>query len=101
MYVGTVAARTPDKPACVMATSGEVLTYRQLDDRSMQLAQLLHRAGLRPGDGIALLLENSPAFFMVTWAGARSGLYYTAISTRLTAAEVEYIVDDCGATVLV
>jgi acyl-CoA synthetase (AMP-forming)/AMP-acid ligase II len=54
-------------------------------------------AGLRPGDGIALLLENHPRFFEIAWAAQRSGLYYTAVSTRLTAPEVEYIVDDCGA----
>jgi len=97
MYPGTVAREIPDKPAYVMAGSGQVVTYRELDERSNRVAQLLHAEGLRPGDGIAIFLENHPRFFEVVWAAQRSGLYYTAISSRLTAPEVEYIVDDCGA----
>ena len=42
MYPAVHAAKTPDKPAYVMAGSGEVVTYRQLDDRSNQIAQLFH-----------------------------------------------------------
>ena len=96
------AAATPDKPACVVAGSGEVVTYRQLDERSMRLAQLLREgAGLRPGDGIAIFMENNARYFEATWAAQRSGLYYTAISSRLTAGEVAYVVNDCGASVLV
>jgi acyl-CoA synthetase (AMP-forming)/AMP-acid ligase II len=82
-----------------MASTGEIVTYRALDERSNRCAQLLWDAGLRPGDGIVLLLENHPRFFEIAWAAQRSGLYYTAVSSRLTAPEVEYIVDDCGARV--
>jgi long-chain acyl-CoA synthetase len=84
-----------------MAGSGETTTYRELDERSNQLAHHLHELGLRPGDVIAILLENHPRFLEVCWAAERSGLYYTAISTRLTTEEVAYIVEDSGARVLV
>jgi acyl-CoA synthetase (AMP-forming)/AMP-acid ligase II len=84
-----------------MAGSGEVVTYRQLDDRSNQIAQLFHALGLRPGDRVAFCLENNARFFEICWAAQRSGLYFTAISTRLTPGEVEYIVDDCGARVFI
>ncbi len=99
MYPGAHATTTPDAPAYVMAGSGEVVTYRQLDERSNQLAQLFRAAGLRRGDGIALMLENHPRFFEICWGAQRSGLYYTAISSRLTAPEAAYIVQDCGARV--
>jgi long-chain acyl-CoA synthetase len=72
------------------------VTYRELDERSNQGAQLLRSLGLRPGDAIAILLENHPRFFEICWAAQRSGLYYTPISYRLTAPEVD-IVRDCGA----
>ena len=49
--------------------------------------------GCRRGDYIALLLENNPRFFEICWGAQRSGLIYTAISSRLTADEVEYIVE--------
>jgi len=101
MYPGTLAKIHPDKPAYRMAAGGEVVTYRELDERSNQGAQLLRSLGLRPGDSIAILLENHPRFFEICWAAQRSGLYYTPISHRLTAPEVQYIVGDCGAKVVI
>ena len=91
------AKTTPDKPAVVMANSGEIITYAQLDARSNQGAQLFRSLGLKAGDVIALCLENHPRYFEITWAAQRAGLYYTCISSNLTAGEVEYIVRDCGA----
>ncbi|HET9732613.1 MAG TPA: AMP-binding protein [Acidimicrobiales bacterium] len=101
MYPGAIAAKTPDKPAYVMAGSGETVTYGELDRRSNQLAQLFRRVGLRRGDSVAVFMENNAHYFEVTWAAQRSGLYYTAISSRLTAGEVAYILRDCGARLLV
>jgi acyl-CoA synthetase (AMP-forming)/AMP-acid ligase II len=101
MYPGDVAQRTPEKAAYVMAGSGETTSYGDLDAHSNQGAHLLRGLGLTTGDAIALLVENHPRFFEICWAAQRSGLRYTTISTRLTAPEVEYIVRDCGASVLV
>ena len=50
------AKATPDKPAMIIAETGETLTYKQLDDRSNQLAQLLYARGLRHGDHIAVFV---------------------------------------------
>ena len=99
MYPATHAQTHPHKPAYIMASTGKVVTYRQLDERSNRCAHLFAALGLRPGDGIALCLENYPQWFGIIWAAQRSGLYYTPISSRLLAPEVEYIVNDCGATV--
>jgi long-chain acyl-CoA synthetase len=95
------AQKHPDKPAYVMAATGEAVTYRQLDDQSNRIAQLFRAAGLRAGDHIALFLENNPRFFEICWGAQRSGLIFTAISSRLTAAEVDYIVTDCGAKLFI
>ncbi|HYB97883.1 MAG TPA: AMP-binding protein [Candidatus Limnocylindrales bacterium] len=100
MYPAAHAAENPDKPAYIMADSGEVVTYGQLDERSNRCAQMLWSLGLRRGDGIAIMMENHPRFLEICWAAQRSGLYYTAISSRLTPAEVAYIVGDCGAKVM-
>jgi long-chain acyl-CoA synthetase len=101
MYPAAHAQTTPDKPACVMAGSGRVVTYRQLDEGSNRCAQLFRSLGLTTGDSIALCMENHPRFFEITWAAQRSGLYYTPISSRLTPAEMEYIIGDCGARVFI
>jgi long-chain acyl-CoA synthetase len=101
VYPRLHAATHPDKPAVIMGTSGTTVSYRQLDDRSNRLAQLWWSAGLRPGDHVALFMENNPRYFEVAWAALRSGLYLTAVSSYLTAEEAAYIVNDCGARALV
>jgi long-chain acyl-CoA synthetase len=95
------AQSQPDKPAYIMAGSGETVTYGQLDARSNQGAQLFRSWGLKAGDVIAILMDNNARFFEIAWAAQRAGLYYTCVSTKLTAAEVEYIVKDCGAQALI
>jgi acyl-CoA synthetase (AMP-forming)/AMP-acid ligase II len=101
MYPGIHAKSNPDKPAYIMAASGETVTYGQLNDRSNQGAQLLRSLGLKPGDGVAILMENNARFFEICWAAQRSGLVYTTISSRLTAPEVAYIARDSGAKVFI
>jgi long-chain acyl-CoA synthetase len=97
MHPSHHAKATPDKPAYIMAGSGETVTYADLDARSNQGAHLLRAAGLRAGDGLAIFLENSPRYYEILWAAQRSGLRFTCISSKLTAGEVEYIVKDSGA----
>ncbi|HEX4906701.1 MAG TPA: AMP-binding protein [Acidimicrobiales bacterium] len=101
MYPGVHAQTNPDKPAYVMAGSGEAVSYLELNDRSNQLANLFRAAGLQRGDAIALMLENHPRYFEILWAAQRAGLYYTAISSRLTTGETEYIINDCAAKVFI
>ncbi len=91
------ARKTPEKPAYIMAGSGETVTYRQLDAQSNRIARLFRSLGLVAGDHVAIFMENNARLFEFCWGAQRSGLIYTAISSRLTAAEVDYIVGDCGA----
>ncbi|MBW1711359.1 MAG: AMP-binding protein [Deltaproteobacteria bacterium] len=93
----TFAVETPDKPAYVLAQTGEAVTFKELDERANRLAHLFRGAGLGVGDHIAILMENNAHYFVAALAAQRSGLYYTAISTHLTTNEVEYIVNDCEA----
>ena len=101
MHPGRHASTAPDKPAVIVARTGEVLTYAELDARSNRLARLLWAEGLRRGDHLAVFLENHLRYFEVAWAALRSGLYLTTVNRYLTAAEAGYIVDDCGAQVLI
>ncbi len=100
MHPSIHAQNTPDKIAYKMANSGIAVTYKQLDERSNQIAHLLRARGVERGDGIAIFMENNPHFYEICWAAQRAGLYYTAISSRLTASEVEYIIRDCNAKIL-
>ena len=101
MHPGVLAEKYPDKPAYVISSSGHTVTYKQLDETSNQGAQLFRKLGLKRGDHIAILLENHERFLQICLAALRSGIYFTAISYRLQEAEVEYIVNDCGAKVFI
>jgi fatty-acyl-CoA synthase len=101
MYPGTFAATHPDRTAVVLAGSGERLSYGDLDERSIRLANALTDAGLGRGDTIALLTGNSVRAYEVYWAGVRSGRYVAAVNSHLSAGEVAYIVRDSEAKALI
>jgi long-chain acyl-CoA synthetase len=94
-------ANFPDKAACVDAKYGGSLTYRALDDLANQGAHLLRSLGMRRSDVLAVLLDNSFDIFEIAWAAQRSGLYLTALSTKLSTADVRYIIQDSGARMVI
>ncbi len=97
MYPGDHAAETPDKPAVVMASSGQVVTYKELDDEANRLANVLRSAGIQPGDHVAFCLENHPRYLSIAWGCVYAGVVYTAMSSRLTTEEMQYIIENSGA----
>ncbi len=101
MYPGKYAFDCPDKPAVIMAASGETITYGELEKRTNRLAHLLRAQGLERLDHYSILLENHPRFVECCGAGSRSGLYFTCINSYLTAAEVAYIVNNSESRILI
>ncbi len=101
MHPSVHAHTHPDKPAVIEAETGRILTFAQVDAQSNQFAHLLRSHGLAVGDVVALMLDNVPEYFSIAWGAQRAGLHYVCISTRLTAAEVNYILADSGAQMLV
>ncbi|MFM7526136.1 MAG: AMP-binding protein, partial [Actinomycetota bacterium] len=101
MFPGKIAETLPDHPAIVMAGTGESLTYKQLDDGANRVSQLMTSHGLKPGDHVAMCLENHPRFFELVWGCHYAGLVYTCCSSRLTTDELAYIINDCGAKVFI
>lgn len=97
MYPGKHATSTPSKAAIVISATGQVVTYAELEDRSLRIANWLRSSGLERGDTVALLTDNDPRVFDVYWATQRCGLYLTAINYRLKSEEVEYILVNSGA----
>jgi acyl-CoA synthetase (AMP-forming)/AMP-acid ligase II len=68
MYPGTYACTSPERAAIVIADTGTVVSYRQLEDNSARLASALRQLGLRTGDVIAVLSDNAPEAFEIYWA---------------------------------
>ena len=101
MYPGKWANEFPDKPAVINSATDEAFTYRELNERSNQMAQLMYDAGLRRGDHCAIFMENDIRYFEVIWAAFRSGLYITTVNQYLTSEEAAYIIDNSESEVVV
>ncbi len=101
MYSGSHAASLADRPAFIMASTGEAVTYAELEARSNRLAHLLRAEGLERGDHYAVFMENNARFIECCGAGVRSGLYYTCINSFLTPDEVAYIINNSQSKILI
>jgi len=101
MYPAEYAVTHPDRPAFIMAGSGETVTYREFEERSNRLAHVLRSAGLQQYGHYSIFMENHPRFMEACGAGERTGAFYTAVNSYLTAEEAAYIINNSESTVLV
>lgn len=101
MYAAGHAAENPDKPAIVMAGTGETVTFGEYEARANRVAHLFRDLGLRRGDHVAVVMDNHPRMLEVEGGAERTGLYYTVINSYLRAEELAYVVNDSRARVLV
>ena len=101
MYPGDYAKQHPDRPAVIMAQSGQVLTYAALEARANQLSHLLRSQSLAAYDHYSIFMENNREYMETCAAGERTGLYYTCINSYLTAPELAYILQNSESQVLI
>jgi long-chain acyl-CoA synthetase len=101
MYPGTQVKQRPDQAAFVMASTGETVTYAELEARSNRLAHLLRAHGLRRLDHYSIFMENNNRYVETCAAGERSGLYYTCINSYLSPPELAYILNNSESKVLI
>src|SRR5271168_3824326 len=101
MYPGNGAAKHADKPAFIMAQTGEAVTYAELEARSNRLAHLLRAKGLRRLDHYAIFMENNARYVEACSAGERAGLYYTCVNSFLTPDELAYILNNSESKLLI
>lgn len=105
-HPGIHAAARPSRLAVVTVAADPVgasslISYRQLEARSCQIARVLRHAGLGPGRRLLLMVGNDPMALAVIWAAQRSGLRYTPLSTGAASAEAAYILADSRADAVV
>ncbi|MEU6609291.1 long-chain fatty acid--CoA ligase [Streptomyces shenzhenensis] len=93
------AARRPHHPALVF--EGREISYGRLWHRARQYAAVLVGHGIRPGDRVALLLANTPQFPMAYFGALAAGAVVVPVHALLKAGEIEYVLRDSGARLLV
>ena len=90
---------TSDRVFLTLA-DGSGVSYRDFIAQTARFAHALRRAGLQPGDRVALQLEKSPAALAVIAAAIQAGVIFLPLNTAYTPAEVSYFITDAGARLL-
>jgi fatty-acyl-CoA synthase len=90
-FLSRSAYMFPDKEAVVYGERR--YTYKEFEERVNRLASRLKDAGFQKGDRIAFLCPNTPPMLEGSFAIPAAGLVMVTINTRLSAGEVEYIVE--------
>jgi long-chain acyl-CoA synthetase len=101
MYPGIYVERNPERPAFIMASTGESVSYQEYDARTNQLAHFLRDHGLNRLDHYSVFMENNSRYLECCGAGERSGLYYTCINSYLQAEELTYILTNSESKILI
>jgi long-chain acyl-CoA synthetase len=93
------AVRHADRTAVVL---GDLkLTYAQLWGHAKQYAAVLREKGVGPGDKVAMLLPNTPHFPLTYFGTLALGAVAVPVHALLKAEEIQYVLEDSGAKVLV
>jgi long-chain acyl-CoA synthetase len=93
------AELNPDKVA-LLCREGAT-TYGMLAERISRLVGALEKLGIQVGDRVALLLYNTQAFVVSYFALLSMGVAVVPMNTRLTASEVDTILEDAEAKLLI
>jgi long-chain acyl-CoA synthetase len=97
--ISDAASRNPDGEALVC---GDVrMNWREVVQRSQELAAGFHRLGLQRGDRVAVLLGNRIEFVLTMFAASHAGLITVLLGTRQQKPEIAYVLTDCGARLLI
>ena len=92
------AAKQGERPA--IRLDGLVLSYAQLQDAAGRLTSLLRSLGIAPGDRVAAMLPNVPAFPIVFFGALGAGAVVGPMNPLLKSREIASYLEDSGAKVL-
>ncbi len=98
-FIEHTARRLPGKIALV--SSGVRFTYGELDARANQLANALVGLGVRRGDRVAVFLNNSVEAIVGIFAILKAGGVFVVINSTTKQNKLQYILNDCGAVVVI
>ncbi|MFJ8265349.1 long-chain-fatty-acid--CoA ligase [Peribacillus asahii] len=77
------------------------VTYQELNQKVNRLAAGLYVQGIRKGDGVALILGNSPEFLIAYYGILRLGAFVVPINPLYTQGEINYLLDNSQAKAVI
>ncbi len=94
-----ISTRFPNVPA--IHYFGFSMSYRELDEKVNQFANLLISGGVKPGDRVALYLPNCPPVVIAYFGVLRAGAILTQLNPLYSARETAHQLKDSGARLVV
>lgn len=88
------AARYPEKTA--VWARGRSISYRELEERSNQLAHLLQQRGIRKGDRVGIYFPKCVESVIVMLGIVKAGGVYVPLDPQAPADRIGYIIENCG-----
>ena len=95
------ATNFPNKIGLIYREKNHVWTYRQFNEKANQLAHALLKLGVKKGDVVSTFLYNTSEFAVTLFASAKIGAIFNPINYRLTAGELQYILQNAESKVIV
>ena len=92
------ARRTPDKPCTIH--DGTVMTFREMDAGTNQVANSLRRLGMGKGDRVGISLPNSPQFVLAYFGILKAGGIVMATNPSYAPPEIEYQANDAQVRIM-
>jgi long-chain acyl-CoA synthetase len=80
---------------------GRTTSYHDLWTRCRKLAGMVSSKGVRPGDRIAIIAENSPQYLEMYVGLPAAGFVIVPLNTRHAEPELRYALEDAGAKLLI
>jgi len=95
------AEKYPDKPGLIYPYRDQDWTYAEFDAKANRLANALRDLGVEHGDRVGTVLFNGSEQILTVFACAKIGAVFTPLNFRLPAGEIEFILNDAEADVVI
>ena len=95
----TAAKRFGDKTALILPE--RQLSFNELETLTNRCANALAKLGVKPGDRVTLYSGNCWEWIVSYYGALKTGAVINPINVMLTPGEVEFVANDCGATVII
>ncbi|MEZ4569408.1 MAG: long-chain fatty acid--CoA ligase [Thermomicrobiales bacterium] len=80
---------------------GRDFSFQEIHDESNRFANRLVELGIRPGEPVMIILPNVPQFLIAAYGILKAGGILASINPLLTHSEIQKLVDDSGANLIV
>lgn len=93
------AQRSPDRP--FLLTPDHAFTYGRAESETNRMARALRRLGVKRGDRVAILADNSPDYIASYYGSLQAGAVAVPVNTSTHARGLNFVLENCAVRILI